>query len=206
MDLATLSFFLPACFALNMAPGPNNLLSVSNSTRYGYRTACVAGMGRLLAFAGMIALASAGLAVVLQTSELLFYGIKIGGAAYLFYLAWQLWRADTGTEASTPGAPAGLMKLARQEFLVAAGNPKAILIFTAFLPQFVDPNQPVAPQFAVLGALFLVLEWIAIGAYAYMGLHMRRWFAKPRGKQIFNRCCAGLLSAAASMLLLARRA
>ncbi len=206
MDLATLSFFLPACFALNMAPGPNNLLSVSNSTRYGYRTACIAGIGRLLAFAGMIALASAGLAVVLQTSELLFYGIKIGGAAYLFYLAWQLWRADTGPGAITQGAPAGLMTLARQEFLVAAGNPKAILVFTAFLPQFVDPNQAVTPQFAVLGALFLMLEWIAIGAYAYMGLHMRRWFAKPRGKRIFNRCCAGLLSAAASMLLLARRA
>jgi threonine/homoserine/homoserine lactone efflux protein len=46
----------------------------------------------------MIALASAGLAVVLQTSELLFYGIKILGAAYLFYLAWQLWRADPGVE------------------------------------------------------------------------------------------------------------
>ena len=206
MDLATLSLFLPACFALNMAPGPNNLLSVSNSTRYGYRTACVAGIGRLLAFAGMIALASAGLAVVLQTSELLFYGIKIIGAAYLFYLAWQLWRADPGTENVVTGAPAGMLTLARQEFLVAAGNPKAILIFTAFLPQFVDPGQAVTPQFAVLGALFLMLEWIAIGAYAYMGLHMRRWFAKPRGKRIFNRCCAGLLSAAASVLLLARRA
>ncbi|MCU1761539.1 LysE family translocator [Pseudomonas sp. 14P_8.1_Bac3] len=206
MDLATLTLFLPACFALNMAPGPNNLLSVSNSTRYGYRTACVAGLGRLLAFAGMIALASAGLAVVLQTSEVLFYVIKIVGAAYLFYLAWQLWRADPGAENRVTGAPAGLLSLARQEFLVAAGNPKAILIFTAFLPQFVDPSQAVTPQFAVLGALFLMLEWIAIGAYAYMGLHMRRWFARPRGKRIFNRCCAGLLSAAASVLLMARRA
>jgi threonine/homoserine/homoserine lactone efflux protein len=206
MDLATLTLFLPACFALNMAPGPNNLLSVSNSTRYGYRIACVAGIGRLFAFAGMIALASAGLAVVLQTSELLFYGIKILGAAYLLYLAWQLWRADSGTENVVAGAPVGMLALARQEFLVAAGNPKAILIFTAFLPQFVDSTQAVSPQFAVLGALFLVLEWIAIGAYAYMGLHMRRWFADPWGKRIFNRCCAGLLSAAASVLLMARRA
>lgn len=82
-SLPTLILFIPACFALNMAPGPNNLLSVSNSTRYGFRTSCLAGFGRLLAFAGMIALASAGLAVVLQTSELLFYGIKILGAAYL---------------------------------------------------------------------------------------------------------------------------
>lgn len=124
MDLATLSLFLPACFALNMAPGPNNLLSVSNATRYGYRRACIAGIGRLLAFAGMITLAAAGLAVVLQTSELLFYGIKILGAAYLLYLAWQLWRADPGVQNAQAGAPVGMLALARQEFLVAAGKPK----------------------------------------------------------------------------------
>lgn len=206
MDLATLSLFLPACFALNMAPGPNNLLSVSNATRYGYRRACVAGIGRLLAFAGMIALAAAGLAVVLQTSELLFYGIKIIGAGYLLYLAWQLWRANPAAEDAVAAPENGLLALARQEFLVAAGNPKAILIFTAFLPQFVDPARAITPQFMLLGVLFLLLEWIAISAYAYMGLHMRRWFAEPRGKRIFNRCCAGLLSAAASVLLMAKRA
>ncbi|AMQ85128.1 LysE family translocator [Pseudomonas glycinae] len=205
MDIATLSLFLPACFALNMAPGPNNLLSVSNATRYGYRRACVAGIGRLLAFAGMIALAAAGLAVVLQTSELLFYGIKIVGAGYLLYLAWQLWRANPAAEDAIAAPANGLLALARQEFLVAAGNPKAILIFTAFLPQFVDPTHAITPQFMLLGALFLLLEWIAISAYAYMGLHMRRWFAEPRGKRIFNRCCAGLLSAAASVLLMAKR-
>ncbi|AGE25949.1 LysE family translocator [Pseudomonas poae] len=206
MDLSTLALFLPACFALNMAPGPNNLLSVSNSTRYGYRISCLAGVGRLVAFAGMIALASAGLAVVLQTSELLFYAIKILGAAYLLYLALQLWRANPLADAQTQVNKAGLWALARQEFLVAAGNPKAILIFTAFLPQFVAPDQPVTPQFALLGAMFLVMECIAISAYAYMGLHMRRWFAAPRGKRIFNRCCAALLSAAATVLLMARRA
>jgi threonine/homoserine/homoserine lactone efflux protein len=205
MDLATLALFLPACFALNMAPGPNNLLSVSNATRYGYRASCLAGIGRLLAFAGMIALASAGLAVVLQTSALLFYGIKILGAAYLVYLAVQLWRADPQAQAESTAA-VGLWALARQEFLVAAGNPKAILIFTAFLPQFVVPGEPITPQFTLLGAMFLMLEWIAISAYAYMGLHMRRWFAEPRGKRLFNRCCAGLLAAAASVLLMARRA
>ncbi|WP_085667814.1 MULTISPECIES: LysE family translocator [unclassified Pseudomonas] len=206
MDLTTLSLFLPACFALNMAPGPNNLLSVSNATRYGYRRACVAGIGRLLAFAGMIALAAAGLAVVLQTSELLFYGIKIIGAGYLLYLAWQLWRANPAAEDAIAAPANGLLALARQEFLVAAGNPKAILIFTAFLPQFVDPTRAITSQFMLLGVLFLLLEWIAISAYAYMGLHMRRWFAEPRGKRIFNRCCAGLLSAAASVLLMAKRA
>lgn len=206
MNLATLALFLPACFALNMAPGPNNLLSVRNATTYGFRTSCLAGVGRLLAFSLMIALASAGLAVVLQASELLFYGIKILGAGYLLYLAYQLWRADTRVEAQSNTASLGLLALARQEFLVAIGNPKAILIFTAFLPQFVDPAAPISAQFLVLGGLFLVLEWIAISGYAFMGLYMRRWFAQPSGKRIFNRCCAALLSAAASVLLLARRA
>src|SRR3989344_4634096 len=125
MDLTTLTLFLPACFALNMAPGPNNLLSVSNSTRYGYRTACLAGVGRLLAFAGMIALASAGLAVVLQTSELLFYAIKILGAAYLFYLALQLWRADPQAQSESGTAQGGTWAVARQEVLVAAGDTKS---------------------------------------------------------------------------------
>ncbi|NHZ92818.1 LysE family translocator [Massilia sp. CCM 8733] len=206
MDATTLTLFVPACFALNMAPGPNNLLSLSNATRYGFRQSCAAGLGRLLAFAGMLLLASAGLALILHTSELLFYAIKIVGAAYLFYLAVQLWRAPASAQEDTHTPAAGLFGLARQEFLVAAGNPKAILIFTAFLPQFVSPTEASAPQFAVLGALFLLLELIAIAAYAYMGVHLRRWFARPRGQRIFNRGCALLLAGAGAALLAARRA
>ena len=205
MDISTLLMFVPACFALNMAPGPNNLLSVSNATRYGFRRSCSAGAGRLLAFMGMIALASAGLAVVLHASELLFYGIKTAGALYLFYLAWQLWRAQPAEGGDAATAQAGWWRLARQEFLVAAGNPKAILIFTAFLPQFVDPSRPMAPQFAVLGALFLALEVVAMAIYSWMGAHMRHWITHPRGKRIFNRSCAGLLAGAGLGLLLSRR-
>ena len=206
MELSTLDLFVPACFALNMAPGPNNLLSISNATRYGFRQSCLAGLGRLLAFVGMLTLASAGLAVVLHTSEILFFGIKMIGAAYLFYLAFQLWRANPGEAVESASPRVGLLALARQEFWVAAGNPKAILIFTAFLPQFIDPAQPSGPQFAVLGAMFLVLEWIAIAIYAYMGLHMRRWFSQPRGKRLFNRSCSVLLAGAGLGLLVSRRA
>ena len=206
MELTPLILFVPACFALNMAPGPNNLLSISNATRYGFRQSCLAGLGRLLAFVGMLTLASAGLAVVLHTSEILFFFIKIVGAAYLFYLAFRLWCANPGEAVELSAPRVGLLALARQEFLVAAGNPKAILIFTAFLPQFINPAQPSGPQFAVLGATFLVLEWIAIAIYAYMGLHMRRWFSQPRGKRIFNRGCSVLLAGAGLGLLVSRRA
>jgi threonine/homoserine/homoserine lactone efflux protein len=207
MDLSTLLLFLPACLALNLAPGPNNLLSISNATRFGFRAACVAGLGRLLAFAGMIALAASGLAVVLHASETLFYAIKVAGAAYLFWLAWQLWHAAPGTDSvmAAGAGDSGLARLARQEFLVAASNPKAILIFTAFLPQFVEPGRPMASQFALLGLLFLVLELAAIAVYAAIGSRLRHWFVRPRGRLVFNRACAGLLSSAAMGLLVARR-
>jgi len=207
MDLTTLALFIPACFALNMAPGPNNLLSLNNASRYGLRTACVAGIGRLFAFAGMIVLAAMGLAAVLHTSEYLFLVIKVLGAAYLFYIAWQLWRAPVGEALMTNDQPRGSWRLARQEFWVAAGNPKAILIFTAFLPQFVSVGSatPVSEQFLWLGVLFLLLEWAAIAIYAGLGAYLQRWFSQPGPRRLFNRVSATLLGCAGLGLLAARR-
>lgn len=207
MDLSSLLLFIPACFALNMAPGPNNLLSLHNASRFGLRTACLAGGGRLLAFAGMITLAAMGLAVVLHTSEYLFLAIKLIGAAYLFYIAWQLWRAPVGEVIQADDQPRGAWRLARQEFWVAAGNPKAILIFTAFLPQFVSVNSstPVSQQFLWLGVLFLLLEWSAIAIYAGLGAYLQRWFNQPRPRRLFNRVSASLLGCAGLGLLAARR-
>jgi threonine/homoserine/homoserine lactone efflux protein len=205
MNLSTLVLFVPACLALNMAPGPNNLLSLSNATRYGFARACAAGGGRLLAFAIMLFLTSIGLSALFSASIVLFTVVKILGAGYLFYLAFQLWTSAPVQADGAQTAVKGMAALARQEFLVAAGNPKAILIFTAFLPQFVDPAQSTGAQFAVLGALFLLLEMLALAAYAWMGIYMRRWFAQARGQRIFNRSCAGLLAAAGFGLLAARR-
>ncbi|MBK5001461.1 LysE family translocator [Pseudomonas sp. S31] len=207
MDLSSLLLFIPACFALNMAPGPNNLLSLHNASRFGLRTACLAGGGRLLAFAGMIALAAMGLAVVLHTSEYLFLAIKVIGAAYLFYIAWQLWRAPVGEATQAEEQPRGGWRLARQEFWVAAGNPKAVLIFTAFLPQFVsvDSSTPVSEQFLCLGVLFLLLEWAAIAIYAGLGAYLQRWFEQPAPRRLFNRVSASLLGCAGLGLLAARR-
>lgn len=128
MSLEALILFLPSCFALNMAPGPNNLLSVSNATRYGFLKAILAGIGRLIAFMGMIALAASGLAIILQTSVIVFYGVKIIGACYLFYLAVRLWHSDSSAFASDNGTKNSLPLLIKQEFFVAMGNPKAILI------------------------------------------------------------------------------
>ncbi|MCC8394818.1 LysE family translocator [Paraburkholderia sp. MMS20-SJTR3] len=206
MSIAAWLFFLPACFAINLAPGPNNLLSINVAARHGFVKAFVGGSGRLLAFTLMLALAATGLAVVLHASEWVFLAIKLAGAAYLIWLAIQLWRSDAPAIDSSHAQPASLARIARQEFFVAAGNPKAILVFTAFLPQFVDLARPIVPQFAVLGASFLVLECVAIALYSWAGMYLGKWLGRADIRRWFNRCCGGFLAAIGVSFLLVRRA
>ena len=209
MELSTLLLFVPACFALNLAPGPNNLLSVSNATRHGFRASCGAGLGRLVAFAGMIGLAASGLAAVLHASATLFYAIKLAGALYLFWLAWQLWRAEPVAQGDGEAGRAGFLHLARQEFLVAAGNPKAILIFTAFLPQFVDPARGhVTLQLVLLGG---VLSLAALAFNTLLGAfsgQVGRWLQRrPGAARLQHRLLAvAMLGLALRLLMLDRPA
>ncbi|EGA63734.1 LysE family translocator [Vibrio brasiliensis] len=204
MELWKLAVFIPACFALNMTPGPNNLLSLNNARRYGFKSALIGGLGRVSAFAIMIALAASGLAVVLYASETLFFAIKLFGALYLLWLAFNLWRSES-SPVSDNSDRTNLVGLVKQEFALAAGNPKAILIFTAFLPQFVDVALDVDHQFMVLGCTFIVLEMLAISIYALFGLYLRHWFTKPKMVRRFNRASAMFLSYSGANLLFTSR-
>lgn len=204
MELWKLAVFIPACFALNMTPGPNNLLSLNNARRYGFKSALIGGLGRISAFSIMIALAASGLAVVLYASETLFFAIKLFGALYLLWLAFNLWRSES-SPVSDNSDRTNLVGLVKQEFALAAGNPKAILIFTAFLPQFVDVALDVDHQFMVLGCTFIVLEMFAISIYALFGLYLRHWFTKPKMVRRFNRASAMFLSYSGANLLFTSR-
>ncbi|MGF1694469.1 LysE family translocator [Vibrio lamellibrachiae] len=204
MEIWKLLFFIPVCFALNMTPGPNNLLSMNNARCYGFKSAIIAGLGRIAAFSLMIALAASGLAIVLYASETLFLMIKVVGAAYLLWIAFNLWRSEASPVSEIKNTRSRL-GLAKQEFVLASGNPKAILIFTAFLPQFVDVSANVNEQFFVLGLTFLVLEMAAISIYAIFGIYLRKWFTKPKMAKCFNRACATFLALSSANLLLSRQ-
>ena len=134
MQLETFLLFAPACFAINMAFGPNNLLSLTNAARSGITPAIVAAAGRIVSFAVMIAIAGVGLGAVLAASETLFTAVKWAGALYLIWIGIKLIRARAPLLDSTETATrSSLRKLTLQELWVAAGNPKAILVFTRLL-------------------------------------------------------------------------
>lgn len=205
MDIITLLIFIPACFTLNLAPGPNNLLAMKNAKDLGLKTAVIAGLGRLFAFSLMIMIAAIGLAKVLLASQTLFLVVKVLGACYLLYIAYNLWKSDGSIDEGEILPQQSAYSLAKQEFLLAIGNPKAILIFTAFLPQFIDTSESVSSQFFFLGALFLILEWLAISLYGCFGLYLRNWFSKPKMRALFNKGCASFLGASGLALLLNTR-
>ncbi|MBS8228790.1 LysE family translocator [Vannielia litorea] len=164
MDLA---FFLPACFALNLTFGPSNLLALTHGAQTGIRFAFTAALARIAVFAPMIAASALGLGLLLTVSATAFTAVKIVGAAYLVWLGIKLLRTKPDTHALGRPAPS-LARAARREALVALGNPKAILIFAAFFPQFVAPER-YWQDYALLGALFLALEGCAVLAYATAG-------------------------------------
>lgn len=206
MTLETILWFIPACFALNMAFGPNNLLSLTNALRNGVPVALLAAFGRIVAFAIMIAITALGLGALLIASELAFSLVKWMGAAYLVWLGVKVMRSSSPRP--SPTGPAiqrpRLAGLLRQEFWVAIGNPKAILVFTAFFPQFLDRDHYLS-SFAIMGVIFLLLELVAIAVYAVIGSHLGRLTARSSLFDWMNRVSGGLMIAFGAMLAFARR-
>lgn len=198
--------FLPAAFALNVFPGPNNLLALSNGARFGFGPAFIAGFGRQPAFAVMIALTAAGLGALLATSELAFQVLKWVGAGYLVFLAIQMLRADVPHLTVAGPASANIRAMIRQEFVVASSNPKAIAIFTAFLPQFIRPGEAVWLQLSLMGLAFLVMEVLAVAIYAFAGQRLAGLAQSRAGLLWINRGSGAALLAAAVALGLSQRA
>ncbi|NBJ10258.1 LysE family translocator [Microvirga arsenatis] len=205
MNVSTLLLFVPACFALNLAFGPNNLLSLTYGLQQGVRTAVLASGGRLIAFALMIGLTALGVGAVLAASETAFTILKWAGAAYLVWLGFKILRTSGSVTASFEPAPRrSLRSLSLQEFWTAIGNPKAILIFTAFLPQFIEP-EAYWTSFALNGLVFLLLEVVAVLFYAVLG---QRLSALSRNKPVvgwLNRISGATMIGFGVALLFTRR-
>lgn len=211
MSYESWAVFLISAYGVSVYPGPNNILALSSGSRFGVRAACLAGiLGRLPAFAIQIGLTAVGLGALLAASEAAFTLLKYLGAAYLVYLGLRMVFAkvdlDAEAAAMARDRDGALGHLARREFLVAISNPKSILLFTAFFPQFVDPAEPAMAQFVRLGVPFLILETTAIWLYAAGGQRLGGLMTSERGRRWLNRLTGGALMGAAVLLAMSRRA
>ncbi|SDS93078.1 Threonine/homoserine/homoserine lactone efflux protein [Pseudomonas asplenii] len=208
MSLETWLLFSAAALVVILIPGPLSLLMISNSLNYGLRRSYSAFLGGVSASICLLSASALGLGALLLASEQLFSTLKVVGALYLFYLAWQSWQQSRqpARAANVPdAAPAPRFRaLFGRAFVLGASNPKDILFFAAFLPQFLKADQPFLGQLLVMIATWTVLDLLCKLTYG-LGAHgAAKYLRSGKGHSWFNRVSAGLFSGAGAASLLSR--
>lgn len=209
MPLHTLWLYAGAVFMLSATPGPNMLHVLSRSVELGLARSVAAMAGCLSALLCLLTASAVGLGALLHALPGVFDALRYAGAAYLLYLAVRAWRSPVALDdAAGPGAPvrASAASVFRGGFAISISNPKAIVFAAAFLPQFIDPARPQAPQFAILVAVFAVIEAFWYGVYAMGGRAIARHLGRAGVKRAFNRLTGGLFAAFGASLLAWRAA
>jgi threonine/homoserine/homoserine lactone efflux protein len=165
--MSTLVVFAGTALVLCAIPGPAVIYIVTRGVESGRRAALTSVLGIHVGTCVHIVAAMIGLSALLMSSATAFTAIKYVGAAYLIALGLQRLLRGSG-HALTAEAPREMGPVFRQAIVVESLNPKTALFFLAFLPQFLDPSRPVAPQIALLGAVWLAVGLVSDGAYALL--------------------------------------
>jgi homoserine/homoserine lactone efflux protein len=159
--------YVAACIVLVIVPGPTVTLIVANSLRHGTRAGLLNIAGTQLGLALMIGIVLAGLASLIEALGWWFDGVRLAGAAYLVWLGIKLLRSS-GSLATLEPAPTPRGGFFLQGFLVLMSNPKALILFGALFPQFIDPNGDYVDQVVLLGITAMVTAFVFDGAYAIL--------------------------------------
>lgn len=194
----TLLAFFGVSLLLALSPGPDNLFVLLQSARHGARAGMAVVVGLCMGLVVHTAAVALGLAAVFASSPMAFTVLKYCGAAYLAWLAWQAWRAPVAqADGARPQAGAALDARALRR-MVARGvvmnltNPKVLIFFLAFLPQFADPARgSLAPQIMALGCVFMLAAFLVFGAVAcFSGAFGRLLQRSASGQRWLNRLTA----------------
>jgi threonine/homoserine/homoserine lactone efflux protein len=199
MNLDTWLVYLLAATGLSLSPGPNGLLALTHGALHGPRQAWFTIAGGALGFVTIIALSIFGIGALLASSLVWLSVLKWLGGAYLMWLGIQVWRSPPiALDASQPAEPRSGWSLMRQGALSAVTNPKAILFFAAFLPQFIDPARSLVVQFVVMAGTFAVTEFLTEVFIASVAQGVSKWLARV-GRR-FNQVCGGIFVAIGAWL------
>jgi len=204
MSLQTWWLFVLMTFFVAATPGPNMLLVMSNSARFGLRAAVATMAGCLTALLTMMSISAAGLGALLHTFPTVFDALRLAGAAYLAYLGVQNWRAPIQQDVKDAPRPVTVTArpavLFRQGLLVAASNPKALLFAAAFFPQFIKPQAATLPQLGILLVTFTVIEIAWYFVYAISGKRLSSYLQSASVMRVFNRLTGGVFIGFAALM------
>jgi len=198
--------FAAASAVLLAIPGPTILLVISYALGHGRRTAGATVAGVALGDFTAMTASMLGLGALLAASAAVFTVLKWVGAAYLVWLGIKLWRAPVSGAEGTAPVEEKPGRIFAHAYVVTALNPKSIVFFVAFLPQFLDLSRPVLPQMAIFEVTFLVLATLNALAYALAASAARKTIRKPAVQRAVNRTGGSLLIGAGLLTAGLRRA
>jgi threonine/homoserine/homoserine lactone efflux protein len=182
--------YLLTIFVLIVIPGPSVLFVVSRGVALGRRAALATVVGNTAGLAVLVVVVSLGLGSIVARSIAVFTAIKLAGAAYMVFLGIRMLRdrRKLAMMMDATMAPKGLSRMLREGFVVGVTNPKAMILLTAVLPQFVDPSKGhVQLQLALLGAISLIVGLFSDGAWAIVSGSARVWLARsPRRLELIG--------------------
>jgi len=196
-----------AAIVLVILPGPIVTLVVANSLSHGTRKGLATVAGASIGNTILIAAAAIGLVAFFALLSEVFSIVRWIGAGYLIWLGIHAWRAHGGDaqEAAKAPVPRSARTVLLQGFLIAVTNPKAIIFYIAFLPQFVDPRLAAGPQLLVMSLTMTVIALISDSCYALLAGRVRGWFSTHARRRLQGRIAGTLLIGTGCGLLLARR-
>jgi threonine/homoserine/homoserine lactone efflux protein len=207
MHQTTLLIFAAVAFVGIATPGPTVLLALTNGSRYGLRRAAYGFAGAVASDFVLIFAVALGLGALLEASAFWFSVLKWVGVAYLAYIGVRLLMSKGSFNAAAvhgEAIPGGNRAIFLKSFLTAITNPKGYLFFSAFLPQFVSPSAPLAPQYVELAITFAMLDLSVMFGYALLGARAIS-ILKQSGALWLERMCGGVLLILAGSLALYRR-
>ncbi|WP_182340723.1 LysE family translocator [Comamonas koreensis] len=198
--------FVAASALLLIIPGPTILTVISYSMAQGRRANVPLVAAVALGDSTALVVSLLGLGALLAASAWWFTVVKWAGGLYLLYLGIKLLRAGISpSELAAAPVSSSRWKLFANTYLVTALNPKGIVFFVAFLPQFISAEAPLARQLWILAITFVVMATLNATLYAAFASSARKLLSSPRSLRWFNMAGGGLLSAAGVWELLARR-
>ncbi len=171
--------YVLACLVITIIPGPTVTLIAANSLAHGTRAGLLNVVGTQIGLGLMMLVLIVGLSSIIATMGVWFDWLRFIGAAYLIWLGWKLLRSS-GSLNGADEAPVPRGGFVTQGFLVLLGNPKALLWFGAFIPQFVDPTTDYVSQVVLLGVTAMVTAAISDGAYAFLAGSARTMLSRHR--------------------------
>jgi len=195
VPLETLLLFLATTFVVVISPGPAAIAVTAESASNGFKRSFLVILGVALANVMFFVLSATGIASLLIASHALFTVIKWVGVVYLLYLGFSAIFSHAGPlsiNLSSSKKVSGY-RVFLKGFALELSNPKALLYFSALLPQFVDISNPILPQLALLCLITLFLDLFCYSLYGYLGFKSINFGIKPITIKLINRSAGAML-------------